>query len=468
MRDNREVIRILSFLAIALSAAADWPRFRGPNGSGVSDATGLPTEFGPSLHVAWKTEAPFGRSSPIVAGGRVFLTASSGEMLLTLAYDAGSGRQLWRRETKRTHFHKVYKANDAASPTPAADDANIYVFFPDLGIISYTFEGKERWRLALGPFENFYGLSSSPVVHGGLVFLLCDQSRRSFLIAVDSNTGRERWRADRKGIPEGWSVPIVYKDQLITVGSTRVDSYQLATGEPRWWIPLQSAGAMGSPLVHGDSLIVTASGSEQPWLPSFAATAAKIDKDGDNRLSAAEASQEKDWFEHFGWLDSNHDGLVERAEWDAARSFGVGNYGAVSIPLNGKGRLDPDAVRWRFKRNLSYVPAPVLYNGTFFMVKTGGIITSLDPATGSPLKQGRSGKAPGDYLSSPVAADGKVFLLSEEGKMTVLKAAPQWEILAVNDLGEECYATPAVAGRTLLVRTRGNLYAFRTGGAGRQ
>ena len=225
------IIRFL--LASTLAFSADWARFRGPNGSGVGTAANLPATFGPGVNVAWKTAVPFGRSSPIAAGGRVFLTASEGDALITLAFDAATGRPAWRRELKRTHAHKTYKANDAASPTPAADEKSVYAFFPDFGLIAYSLDGKERWRHALGPFENFYGIESSPVLAGGSVFLLCDQAKGSFLVAIDKETGKQRWRAERREQPEGWSVPIVYQDQILAVGSTRIDSYFLSTGEPR-------------------------------------------------------------------------------------------------------------------------------------------------------------------------------------------------------------------------------------------
>ncbi|MBK5290685.1 MAG: PQQ-binding-like beta-propeller repeat protein [Acidobacteriia bacterium] len=450
----------LLLLFTSLAFAADWPRFRGPNGSGVGEATGLPVEFGPSRNAAWKTSVPFGRSSPIVAGGRVFLTASEGGKLITLAYDVVTGREQWRRTVDAVHSHKIYKSNDAASPTPAADGNNVYAFFPDFGLVSYTFSGKERWRHKLGPFENFYGMSSSPVIDKGLLFLLCDQAQGSYLLALDKDTGKQRWKTERKGMPVGWSVPIVHEDQILVFGSIRVESYFLATGEQGWWIPVSSFGSMGSPVVHAGALIVTASGSEQPWMPSFESTLAKSDQNKDGLLSSEETKDLKEWFEHFGWVDANHDKQLNAAEWNTARMFGVGDYGAVSIPLGGKGRLDSASIRWRFKRNLPYVPAPVLYDGVFYMVKDGGIVTSLDPATGTLLKQGRSEKALGQYFASPVAADGKVFLLSEEGKLTVLKAAPQWEVISVNDLEEECYATPAVTGGGIFVRTRGMLYRF--------
>jgi outer membrane protein assembly factor BamB len=443
----------------ALTHAADWPRFRGPNGTGVGEGEALPAEFGPDRNVAWKTKVPFGRSSPIVSGNRVLLTASEDGKLVTLAFDATTGRQLWRAGLSPTHHHQLYKANDAASPTPAVDGRAVYVFFPDFGVVAYGFEGKELWRQPLGPFENFYGMSSSPVVAGGVVLLLCDQLRGSFLLAVDKQTGKQRWKTERAGITIGWSVPVVHEDQVLVFGSSRVDSYYLSTGESRWWIPLNSNGSMGVPVVHVDSVIVAASGSDQPWLPSFQATASKYDKDRDGRLSAAECKAE-DWFEHFGWIDANHDGTIDESEWNTARSLGVGDYGAVSIPLNGRGRLAASALRWRFKRNLPYVPAPLLYDGVLYMVKDGGIVTSLDPSSGKLLKQGRAPNAPGQYFASPVAAAGKVFLVSEEGKITVLEAGAQWKPLARNDLGEECYATPAISGGRIFFRTRGMLYAF--------
>ena len=455
-------MQIYSLLMLASLALAEdsWPRFRGPNGAGVGAANALPTEFGPSRNVAWKTKVPFGRSSPIVTAKRVFLTASEGGKLLTLAYDATTGRPLWRRELAPARTHQIYKANDPASPTPAADEGNVYAFFPDFGLISYTFAGKERWRHPLGPFGNFYGMSSSPVVAGGLVLLLCDQERGSFLIALDKETGVQRWKTERPSLNVGWSVPIVHDGQVLAFGTSRIDSYFLTTGESSWWIPLSSNGSMGTPVLSGDSVIVTAAGFDQPWLPAFRATADKLDVDKDDRLSVDECKDEKEWFEHFGWVDANHDRFLDEAEWNVARNLGIGDYGAVAIPLGGRGRLESSAIRWRFKRNLPYVAAPLLYDHVLYMVKDGGIVTTLDPATGKLLKQGRAPNAPGQYFASPVASGGKVLLLSEEGKLTILTAGSEWTPLALIDFEEECYATPAIAAGKLFVRTRTTLYAF--------
>lgn len=456
---KRRLSALYLFVSVC-AAGADWPRFRGPNGSGVGDGTGLPVDFGPAKNVAWKTAVPFGRSSPVIAGDRVFLTASENDVLFTLAYDLKTGHELWRRSVRPAALKKIYSANDPASPTPAADGANLYVFFGDFGLLSYTFDGQERWRKPLGPFTNFYGIGSSPVVANGLVVMLCDQIKGSFAIALDAATGEQRWKRERPESPDGWSVPVVYQDQLLLVGTTRVDSYQLATGEPRWWIPLVSNGGMGSPVIHNGLLLVTATGSDKPWMPAFPSVVKGLDKNGDGLISSDEAKDEKLWFEHFGWVDSNNDGQLTAAEWEVARQYGVGDYGAVAIPLDGKGRLESSAVKWRLQRNLPYVPSALLYDGVFYLVKSGGIISAVDPATGQILKQGRTVDAQGEYYSSPVAADGKIYTASSEGKMSVLRAGAQWEVLTVNNLEDEIYATPAIAGGRLLVRTRGWLYSF--------
>jgi hypothetical protein len=373
---------------------------------------------------------------------------------------------LWRRELRRERAHKLFRANDPASPTPAADQGGVVAFFPDFGLVSYTPEGKERWTQRLGPFRNFYGMAASPVVAGDLVVLVCDQLTGGFVIALDRATGRQRWKTDRPGANIGWATPMLFHPaqgpaELIVLGTVRLDSYYLATGERRWWLPLGSMGALGTPVAAGETLLVATSGVNTPWLPTFAATLAKYDKDKDGRLSAEEFRADPELGEHFGWIDTNGDNFIDAQEWNTARSLGIGDYGAIAIrPDQAQGQLAAAAVRWRFQKNLPYIPAPLVYQDVYYMVRTGGIVTSLDPATGKLLKEGRSREALGEYYASPVAADGKIFLASEEGKMSVLKAGPEWEVLGVNDLGEEIHATPALSGGRIYVRTRSSLYCF--------
>lgn len=164
--------------------------------------------------------------------------------------------------------------------------------------------------------------------------------------------------------------------------------------------------------------------------------------------------------EHFGWLDANNDGYVDRAEYDFVRNSTVFGHGLTAVRLGGKGDLTMTNVAWSMKKSYPNIPAPLVYRGVMYLMKEGGILSSVDPVTGEVLKMGRTPEALEDYYASPVAADGKVFLLSASGKVTVLKAGAQWEILAVNDVADEAWATPAIAGNNLYIRTRNALHSF--------
>jgi outer membrane protein assembly factor BamB len=455
-----------TLLLLAYAAAGDdWSRFRGPNGSGVSDATGLPTEFGPGKNLLWKTELPFGRSSPVVAGDRIFLTATEGEKLITLALDRNSGRIRWQREIARPRAMKIYKSNDGASPTPTTDSKNVYAFFPELGLVSYSREGKERWRLPLGPFDSFYGLSSSPVLSGSTLLMLCDARKDQFLVAVDAASGKARWRVARPEVQyESHATPVIYEPaggpaQVVVLGAKRVEAYAVSNGERLWWVTGLAYLPIGSPVISSGTLVVSTFGSDEPMGPPFEEFL-KSDANGDQRLSREELRNDKEMYEFFGQVDTNSDGFVDREEWEDLRQGAVGVYGLVGVKLGGRGDLTATSVAWREKKTYPSMPTPLIYNGVLYIVKTGGIIGSFDPATGKSFKVDRSKDALGEYFSSPVAGDGKIYFVSENGKVTVVKAGPQWEILAVNDLGEDTHTTPAIAGGRIFIRTHKALYAF--------
>ncbi len=459
-------------LFVGLLHAADWPQFRGPNGSGVDSATGYPVSFSPSKNVVWKAAVPYAQSSPVVAGGHVYLTAADKGKLLTICLDAKTGRELWRREIRAPRTQEIFHANDPASPTPAAGDDGVIVFFPDFGLAAYTPDGKDRWTLPLGPFKNFYGLAGSPILTGEAAILVYDQQTNGFVLSVDRKTGKQRWKTSRNGANVGWATPMVFRPatggaQLVVLGSTRLDSYFLDTGEPLWWMPLSSMGGVGVPVASGDKLLLSTLSTHEPWVPAFEAMLEKYDKNKDGKLSKEEFKEDKEMGEHFGWLDANDDGFITAAEWKEARDMSYGEFGAIAIrPEKARGKLDPKSGPvWRFEKNLPFIPAPLVYRNVYYMVKDGGIITSLDPATGKSLKEGRSREALGEYYASPVAADDKIFFSSSEGKISVVKAGGQWEVLGVNDMGEEVHATPALSDGRIYVRTHGNIYCFGVKGS---
>lgn len=442
-------------LFVSLASAQDWPRFRGSNGSGVSRSTGLPVEFGPSKNVLWKASVPFGRSSPIIVGDRIFITASEEKKLIVMCLDRVSGKVLWRRAVDPLHPTPIHKTNDVASPTPVSDGKNVYAFFGTLGLISFGPDGNERWRLPLGPFDTFYGIGSSPILHDGTLVMLCDQRSKAFLVAVDAATGRIRWRVERTTASlESYASPIVHQTQVIVLGAKRIDAYSLASGEKQWWVTGLGAFPVGSPVISGNVAIFSTYGSDETG-PGFDAFL-KNDTNKDGRLTKAEMPD----FEEFGAMDLNSDGFMDRAELEHMIKAGSGDYGLIAVQLGAKGDITKTGVVWRSKKNYPTLSTPIVYDGVFFMVKSGGIIGSYNPATGDVFKLGRTKDAIEEHYASPVAADGKLYFVSEHGKLTVIKADKQWEILAVNDLAEDCQSTPAIAGRSIYVRTKSALYAF--------
>jgi hypothetical protein len=203
----------------------------------------------------------------------------------------------------------IYKANDAASPSPVSDGKNVYVFFAELGLISYGPDGKERWRVPLGPFNSFYGMAASPVLSGNTLVMVCDHRNDSFITALDARTGKELWKTSRTNF-EGYSTPAIYKPkvgpaQVIVLGSQSVDAYSLDKGTRLWWVSRVGSYPKGVPVVGTDMVYVLAEGADQPFFPPFEETLKKSDKNNDQRIHRDEMKSEPDMVEHFGWLDAN-------------------------------------------------------------------------------------------------------------------------------------------------------------------
>jgi outer membrane protein assembly factor BamB len=462
----RNAAVVLTLLASAVpTGAQEWPRFRGPNGSGVSNSVQPPTEFGPSKNLLWKTRVPFGRSSPVLARDSVFLTASEGDALIVLSLDRNTGRIRWRRDIPRSHRTPHYKYNDAAAPSPVTDGENVYAFFADLGLLSFDADGRERWRVALGPFDTFYGLSSSPILAADTVLLLCDTRKAPFLLAVDARTGRERWRVRRPetGL-ESYATPVLWDApgqplRVVVLGVNRLDAYDVATGERVWHFRGLASLPIGSPVIDKGVVIASTYGADTPPGPSFDEWL-KSDANGDGRVSEAEARTQHKDFDEFGAIDVNNDGFIDRSEWDNLRNAALGASGLVAVRLAGRGDVTSAGLAWHNKKASTFVPSPLVYQGLVYLVKSGGIIEAIEAASGKNVKTGRSQRALGEYFASPVAAGGKVYFTSQEGTITVVRASRDWEILAVNPIGDECYATPALADGRLYVRSRDALYSF--------
>jgi outer membrane protein assembly factor BamB len=478
--NNTVVALFIALLALTRAVAQDWSQFRGPNGSGVSATTGIPVEFGPKKNVVWKTALPPGHSSPVLTRNRIFVTAHSKEKkdykLLVICLDRQTGKLLWQREVPRSREGRLQNVNGPASPSPVTDGSNVYVFFQEFGMVSYDGAGKERWKLPLGPFNMFYGFGASPILVDNKVVLPVDQdSPSSYLIAVDKNSGRVRWKVNRPVVISGYSTPIIYQPnqgpkQIVIPESFQLSAYSVEDGQRVWWVR-GLACEMKSIASHDAEYLYingwgfpTNQAGQQVKTISFDEALERFDKNGDRQIAKSEVSgnelMDKMLNGAFEAFDTDRDEKLNAKDWEVFRAMMASENGLLAIKLGGQGDQTSTAIRWHYQKPVPQVPSTLLYKGVLYMINDSGILISFDPATGNVIKQGRLHGAIDKYFSSPVAADDKVFLIDEAGEVSVLKAAGDWQVLAVNELDDECFATPAIADGRIYIRTRSALYCF--------
>jgi outer membrane protein assembly factor BamB len=460
----------LAAAASAQAPATDWSRFRGPNGSGHAVGDRYPTEFGPMKNLLWKLTLPQGHSSPIVWRDRIYLTAFRGDDLFTIAINRADGRILWERRAPPTTTKVVDKRNNPASPSPALEEGRVYTFFPDYGLLAYDDEGRELWKHPLGPWDNIYGMGASPVIVGDLLILACDQSTGSFLLALDKRTGQERWRTPRPEAKSGHATPIVWRapdgrDQIILPGSFLLTGYDALTGERLWWVRGLSFEIKSTPVIHGNTIYINGYGapendpgrkinvppSDEVWPTADANKDGVISQGEFPKYSAAF------WFQ-VADLDTN--GSLTRDEWEYYRAALDSENGMLAIRLGGSGDMTEQAVRWKYQRAVPQLPSPIVFENVLYMVNDGGIVTTLHPETGELIKQGRLTGALGAYYASPVVGGGHLYFVSERGAVSVLPPGGDLTPLVVNDLAEDCYATPALVDGRIYIRTSETLFAF--------
>jgi len=313
-------------------------------------------------------------------------------------------------------------------------------------------------------------MASSPILVEDKVVLQCDQDTNALLLAVDKSNGKLVWKTKRSEVIQGFSTPVLYyphagSPQIITSGSFHLIAYGADKGEKLWWISGLAWQPKTTPLV-GNSLIFvhsTTSGTSGPRkqidLPAFAGVLKERDRNHDGRLSLEEAdspSLRDSWIV----VDLDKNGTLDAYEWDNYRAMLNEQNGVFALRPGGRGDVTKTNVQWSYWKSLPNVSSPLLYKNVIYLVKDGGVLTTLDSSTGRVLKQARLAGATEQYFASPVAGAEKVFLVSESGKVTVLNAAADWQTLALNDLEDDCFATPAIAGGRLYFRTRNALYCF--------
>jgi len=458
-------------LLLGGTAWGQWERFRGPDGTGVSESTGLPAAFGGGKNLIWRTELPPGHSSPVIAGGRVYLTAVEHDQLYTLCLEQSSGRILWKREAPRPRREKLHSLNSPASPTPVTDGENVFTFFPDFGLLSYTRDGKERWRLPLGPFKNVYGIGASPVLADDVVVLVIDQDKDSFIVAVGRGDGKVRWQEPRPEALSGASTPTVVKSSagpslILAPASFRMDVYSARDGEPLWWVRGLPSEMKSVPVVVGGLVYISGFNTpendpgRQVARPTWQELLARDDANKDGAIQKEEVSDAltKRYWE---FIDTEGRGKIGEKEWNLHRAVMGAENGLYVFQMGSRGDVT-SKLKWKYQRSVPQLPSVVVYRDVVYMLNDKGVLTTLDAATGQMLRQDRVRGLSDNYYASPVAGDGKIFLASHNGVVAVLRAGGQQELLAANPLDEEIFATPAIAGGRLYVRTVSALYCFGT------
>jgi len=437
---NLAVLLLVSPVALH---ADDWPQFRGPGSRGLpAEGAKLPAEWSMEKNIAWKAEVPgLGWSSPIVWGGKIFLTSaarvagdeppqmglylgkSRGEgepRFLVLCYDLASGRKLWEREVHRgVPARAIHLKNSFASATAVTDGQRVVALFHDVGLFAFDLDGRPLWSVPLKATRTRadFGHGGSPTLHDGRVYLVDDNEEESFAAAYDAATGKELWRVARA--PEtNYATPFVWTEpqpaQLIVPATKRTVAYDL-TGQEVWsFTGGMSKLTIGTPFAaHG--LLYLGSGYFQ----------------------------------------------------DPVRGLFVikpGARGDITLPSGTSGST---AIAWSNPKIAPYNPTPLVYGDELYILYDQGMLSCYDARTGQPHYEKTrlnppGGRLPGGFTASPWACDGRIFCLSERAETFVVKAGPQFELLGSNVLDPEpCLATPALVGDSVILRTASRLYRIR-------
>jgi outer membrane protein assembly factor BamB len=247
---------VLTGSATAAPKVPEWSRFRGPNGTGIVPDAGYPVEFGPTRSLTWRSAVRPGKSSPVLSRHHVFLTAFEAGQLYTQCFDRATGRLVWERAATPARHEDGRTSNEPSAATPVTDGDNVYVFFEDVGVISYDARGELRWTRPMGPFTNRMGAVASPIIAGASLILALDQTEHSEIVALSLATGAVQWRVPRQEM-EAWATPALYAPagqpaQIVTAGGGQFGGHAVASGArlwtqaglaPRWW-PARSSPAI--------------------------------------------------------------------------------------------------------------------------------------------------------------------------------------------------------------------------------
>ncbi len=452
-------------------AVSTWPQFRGPAGTALAAGTGsLPSEIGPEKNVLWKVATPPGHGSPVLDEKRIYLVAEEDGKLFTLCLDRSTGKELWRAEAPHDGLEEIHRIGSHAQSTPATDGERVVSFFGSCGLFCHDTSGKQLWHQPLGPFKNDFGAATSPIIVDDRVILVQDHDVGSFLAAYDKRTGQQLWLVDRSEFPRNYCSPIVAeidgKKQIIVAATLRVVGYDVADGRELWTVRGISRVVCTTPVVGPGNMLyvsgwaVGGDAGERVSLVPFDEAIAKHDANGNGTLEQAELTKGDDVERRYAQIDRDKSQSIDRGEYEFHRTlFDVARNVTLGIRLGGQGDLTQTNIAWEYSKFVPFCASPILVDGTLFTVKDGGILTSLNAKTGEQVKTARL-PGTGSYYASPVAGDGKLYICSQKGQVSVVNPQGKWEVISEADFGEEIYATPAIVDGRIYLRTAGHLYCL--------
>ena len=407
----------LAIIAGQQALADNWPQFRGPPAQGVSSEKNPPLKWSPTENVAWKAELPGDSwSSPAIWGNRVFVTTAThgGESCRLISLNRKTGGILWDKEVFKQVPRRKEGRNSYATPTPATDGKRVYACFGDGSFAALTFGGEVVWTNRDYKFYGQHGLGSSPILHDGLLIMARDGSSdgedkklgwqtpwdQSFVVALDTKTGKQRWKGNRGLSRISHGTPVVWKAlsghaQIVSEAGDVVQGFDAKTGERVWTSEVIGEGKVPSAVV-GNGMVFTSGG------------------------------------------------------WGGKETI-------KAFKLGGKGDLKETNLAWEQRRGMPKVPSMVYVNHHLFSITDGGIATCLKASSGEIVWQERVG---GNFSASPVATGSRIYFVGDSGETTIVEAGPVFRVLGKNAIGETLQASPALSQGQLFIRTQKSLYCI--------
>jgi outer membrane protein assembly factor BamB len=395
------LLSALSLLPFALCLQW-WPQFRGPEGQGHAGDARVPTTWSETVNIRWKVPVPgLGWSSPVTAGGRVWLTTATGEdevSLRLVGFDEETGREVVNTEVFRLRRPgDINPKNSWASPTPVVDGDRVYVHFGAEGTAAVSTSGMVLWRRQF-PYASQHGAGGSPVLHDGALVFSADGSDTAFVVALDAATGRVRWKRERRAPwDQAYSTPLVIRvgtqEQLVSVGAYRAVAYEPATGREIWRVSYADGFSNVPRPVFAHGLVYIATGFQQPAL--------------------------------------------------------------MAVRPDGTGDVTNTHVAWRLQRGAPLTPSPIVVGDELYMVTDGAILSCVDARSGGILWQQRLG---GTFSASPVLAGGHLYFSSEQGVTTVIRPGRTYQLVARSAIDGGLLASIAISGESIIMRSESYLY----------